>query len=425
LTKEGYGDHIHSAQLCPRALASSFGRFAFAKLGVAMKSIKLLAIVEATSITGPAKGLLQFARMARSGGAGLAVEVSIAVFQRPDEPDLFIQAASEMSVPVYPIAESGRFDWRVITGLSALGQSLQPDLVESHAVKSHFLVRKSGLNRLAPWVAFHHGYTWPDLRARIYNQLDRWSLRAPLRVVTVNQPFRRELIRHGVPAAHIEIVHNAIEPGWGRTASAAASAELRARLGIDPARKVILIVGRLSREKDHLSLLRALSQLAVVRGGEGAAIAHLLIVGGGTERARIEAAIRHLGLSEMVTLTGQVPSAEPYYGIADLAVLSSLSEGSPNALLEAMAARVPVVATAVGGIPEIVCDGESALLVPPRNPEALCRAIQELLTNETLAHSLAARANELILTRHTLEARTRRLVGIYTAALASQERYSS
>ena len=119
---------------------------------------------------------------------------------------------------------------------------------------------------------------------------------------------------------------------------------------------MILIVGRLSREKDHLSLLRALSQLAVVRGGEGAAIAHLLIVGEGPERARIEAAIRHLGLSEMVTLTGQVPSAEPYYGIADLAVLSSLSEGSPNALLEAMAARVPVVATAVGGIPEIVCD---------------------------------------------------------------------
>ncbi|MGA2272907.1 MAG: glycosyltransferase family 4 protein [Bryobacteraceae bacterium] len=391
-----------------------------------MKSIKLLAIVEATSVTGPAKGLLQFARMARSGGAGPAVEVSIAVFQRSDQPGLFIQAASEMSVPVYPIAESGRFDRRVIAGLSALGQSLQPDVVQSHAVKSHFLVRRSGLNRLAPWVAFHHGYTWPDLRARLYNQLDRWSLRAASRVVTVSQPFRRELIRHGVPAARIDIVHNAIEPGWGRTASGApAPAELRARLGIDPARKVILIVGRLSREKDHLSLLRAFSRLALAHDGEGAANAHLLIVGGGPERARIEAAIRHLGLSEAVTLTGPVASAEPYYGIADLAVLSSLSEGSPNALLEAMAARLPVVATAVGGIPEIVSDRESALLVPPRNPEALCRAIRELLVDEALARGLAARACELILTRHTLEARTGKLIAIYTAALASQKRYSS
>ena len=129
--------------------------------------------------------------------------------------------------------------------------------------------------------------------------------------------------------------------------------------------------------------------------------------------------------AKSVTLTGQVASAEPYYGIADLAVLSSLSEGSPNALLEAMAARVPVVATAVGGIPEIVSDRESALLVPPRNPEALCRAMRELLENDALAGGLAARASELILTRHTPEARSRRLVEIYTAALASQERYSS
>jgi glycosyltransferase involved in cell wall biosynthesis len=390
-----------------------------------MKTIKLLAIVEATSITGPAKTLLQFARTARLGGAGPAVEVSIAVFQRPNEPDLFIRTASELSVPVYPIAEGGRFDRRVIGLLSALGQSLQPDVVESHAVKSHFLVRKSGLNRLAPWVAFHHGYTWPDLRARMYNQLDRWSLRAASRVVTVSQPFWRELIRNGVPAARIDIVHNAIEPHWGAASAPPAPAELRARLGIDPARKVILIVGRLSREKDHLGLLRAFSQLKMAGAREAAANAHLLIVGEGPERARIEAAIRNLGLSEVVTLTGHVASAEPYYGMANLAVLSSLSEGSPNALLEAMAARVPVVATAVGGIPEIVSDRESALLVPPRNPEALCRAMLELLENDALARGLAERANGLILTRHTLEARSRRLVEIYTAALASQERYSS
>jgi glycosyltransferase involved in cell wall biosynthesis len=186
-----------------------------------------------------------------------------------------------------------------------------------------------------------------------------------------------------------------------------------------------LIVGRLSREKDHFSLLRAFGQLAGAHGGEGAANAHLLIVGEGPERARIEAAIQHLGLRGLVTLTGQVPSAEPYYGIADLAVLSSLSEGSPNALLEAMSARVPVAATAVGGIPEIVSDRESALLVPPRNPEALCQAMRELLANEALARGLAAHAGELLLPRHTLEARTRSLVGIYTAALTSQARYSS
>jgi glycosyltransferase involved in cell wall biosynthesis len=404
------------AGLPPRRFAPR----AFGKLGVAMKSIKVLAIIEATSITGPAKNLLQFARAASSGGTDPPVEMSIAAFHRPDEPELFLQAASEVPVPVYPIAESGRFDRKVIGLLAALGRSLRPDVVESHAVKSHFLLRQTGLNRSAAWVAFHHGYTWPDLRARVYNQLDRWSLRVASRVVTVSQPFRRELIRHGVPAGRIEIVHNAIEPGWG-AATAAESAALRGRLGIAAGRRVILIVGRLSREKGHLELLRGFHDLAA----EGERDAHLLIVGEGPERPRIEAAIRQLGLGELVTMTGQVPTAEPYYGIADVAVLSSFSEGSPNALLEAMAARVPIVATAVGGIPEIVTDRASALVVPPHDADALCRAMRELLGNQTLARELAARACELVLTRHTPEGRARRLVAIYAGALASQERYSS
>ncbi len=384
-----------------------------------MKSIKVLAIIEATSITGPAKNLLQFARRTHSGGAEPLVEVSIAAFHRPHEPDLFLQAARELSIPVYPVREAHRFDPRVIGSLAALGRSLQPDVVESHAVKSHFLLRQSGLNRLAPWVAFHHGYTWPDLRARLYNQLDRWSLRAPSRVVTVSQPFKRELIRHGVPAERIEIVHNAIDPGYGTAPQS--SAELRSRLKIDPARKVILIVGRLSAEKGHFVLLRAFRELMA----GGTEDAHLLIVGEGPERGRIEAAVRYLGLAGKVTLAGQVPTAEPYYAIADLAVLSSFSEGSPNALLEAMAARVPIVATAVGGIPEIVADRASALLVRPRDSNDLCRAMRELLDNRALGRDLTARASELILTRYTPEARSKRLLEIYTAALSSQERYAS
>ena len=94
-------------------------------------------------------------------------------------------------------------------------------------------------------------------------------------------------------------------------------------------------------------------------------------MGEGPERPRIEERIRSLNLTDSVTLTGQQESAEPYYGIAQVAVLSSLSEGSPNALLEAMAAGVPVVATRVGGIPEIVSDGESALLIEPGDTSAM------------------------------------------------------
>jgi glycosyltransferase involved in cell wall biosynthesis len=369
-----------------------------------MKTIRLLAILEATTITGPAKNLLQFAQCARGH-----VEVTIAVFRREGESNLFIETAGRLAIPVHALPEAGRFDRTVIPTLRSLASELKPDLIQSHAVKSHFLVRAAGLHRVAPWVAFHHGYTWPDLRARAYNQLDRWSLRAAKRVLTVSEPFRRELIGRGVAPERIDVVHNAIDPQWGlRGTTPEASAALRARLGIGPEKRVVLIVGRLSSEKDHRTLLEALRRL------QGSVPPpHLAIVGDGPERPRIEEAIRALGLVESVTLTGMVPSAEPYYGIANICVLSSLSEGSPNALLEAMAAGVPVVATAVGGVPEMVTHGESALLIQPGDCQAMTSAIAALLSDGNLARKLAARAREVVLERHAPEARTRRLVEIY------------
>ena len=385
-----------------------------------MKTIRLLAVIEAGSITGPAKNLLQFAQLGRSGQVDPPIEVSIAVFQRGDTPaNLFIETARQFSIPVYPIPEAGRFDWAVVPRLRALARELKPDLVQTHAVKSHFLIRASGLHCLAPWVAFHHGYTWPDLRARLYNQVDRWSLRAARQVLTVSRPFRDELARQGVPRKRIEIVHNAIDPQWGafaRTTQLAAA--LRAGLGISAEKKVILIVGRLSREKDHRTLLEAVHELRADARNGTAPPAHLVVVGDGPERPGIEETIRALDLGDAVTLVGQVPTAEPYYGIADVSVLSSLSEGSPNALLESMAARVPVVATSVGGIPEIVSHEQSALLVNPRDRAGMTRAIKAILTDESLARTLAARARDRILAHYTPDSRARRLAGIYRSILS-------
>jgi glycosyltransferase involved in cell wall biosynthesis len=382
---------------------------------VVAATIRLLAIIEASTITGPAKNLLQFAELARSSPGGPAVEVHAVVFQRPDAPTLFLDTARTASLPVHVIPESGRFDSAVLPALVGVVRDLAPDLVQSHAVKSHFVVRKAGVHRLRPWIAFHHGYTTPDLRARLYNQLDRWSLRDASQVVTVSRPFRDELVRKGVSPERIEIVHNAIRRDWGASGrDAAAASALRARWGIDREARVILLVGRFSREKDHLTLLEAAARL---RAG-GVPKAHLVLVGDGPERARIEHAIAALGLSGAVTLTGQVPSAEPFYGIADAAVLSSLSEGSPNALLEAMAVGVPVVATKVGGIPEIVSHGESALLIAPGDRDGMAAALEKVLADGAFATRLAAEARRIIETRHTPEMRMEQLVAIYRKVAA-------
>lgn len=379
-----------------------------------MKIIRLLAIIEANTITGPAKNLLSFAGMARSGEIDPPIEVSIAVFTRPGSSELFIERARQASVPVYTIPETSRFDRSVLKRMNSLARELRPDIIQSHAVKSHLLVRLSKLNTLAPWIAFHHGYTWTDLKMRLYNQLDRWSLRAADRLVTVSLPFREQLIRNGVNPARIEVVHNAIRPNWASEyRTLAARATLRAQLGIPSEHRVVLIVGRLSLEKDHQTLLEAMHRLATP--------AHLVIVGEGPERTRIKQTIHHLNLVQSVTLIGQVPSAEPYYGIADVSVLSSRSEGSPNALLESMAARVPAIATAVGGVPEIVTHNKTALLIPTGDADAMATAIASLLKDESLARRLSEAAYQTVITRFTPEARVKRLIGIYRSVLDSHK----
>jgi glycosyltransferase involved in cell wall biosynthesis len=366
--------------------------------------VRLLAIIEAHSITGPAKNLLEFAHLARDAG----VETTLATFTRGAPTNLFIETARDNGIPVEAILERGAYDASVLAALRNLANRVRPDIIQTHAVKSHFLARRAKLDRGAPWVAFHHGYTWTSPKARLYNQLDRWSLRAARKVLTVSVPFREELAAKGVKRESIEIVHNAIRTDWGKSSPGAALA-LRVKLGIAPDRKVILIVGRLSLEKDHLTLLEAVHSMKPSP--------HLVIVGEGPERGSIEARIRILNMTGAVTLTGQQDSAEPYYGFADVAVLSSRSEGSPNALLEAMAAGIPAVATRVGGIPEMVTHNESALLVDPGNSSAMTDAIASIFADPALAGRLTERSQELIRERHAPQARMRKLLAIYRTVL--------
>jgi glycosyltransferase involved in cell wall biosynthesis len=379
-------------------------------MGPQVAPIRLLAVIEASVITGPAKNLLQFAALAPR--CAPPVQVDVATFRRPGDPDLFARAVHGQGLRLFEISEQGRFDRSVLPRLRALIRSEQPDLIQTHAVKSHYLVRSAAVRRERPWIAFHHGYTWPDLRARLYNQLDRWSLRAASRILTVSLAFQDELVRIGAPRCRIEIVHNAIDPRWGARGTQQNDEALRRRLGIPSGSKVVLIVGRLSREKDHLTLLRAVAQIS----SSGLAV-HLVVVGDGPERPRIEEDVKRLRLAPYVSLLGQQPSAEPYYGIADVAVLSSRSEGSPNALLEAMAAEVPVVATAVGGVPEIVEHGLSGILVRPQDAPAMAEAIVSLLNDAGKSGTLRRNARRLVLERHSPQARAARLCAIYGAVL--------
>lgn len=365
--------------------------------------MRILAFLEAAFVTGPAKNLLEFCRTVR----GSEVEVSIATFARGTAESDFTSAVREAGIPLITIPETSALDPGVIGRLRSAVAAARPDIVQTHAVKSHFLLYASRLWKTRPWIAFHHGYTMTDAKMRLYNELDRISLRKPARLVTVSRAFERQLTARGVAASRITVLHNAVDPQWAARVRSLDVQECRRLAGVAESANVILAVGRLSQEKGHIDLLEAFRR---VREGRPGAV--LMIVGDGPERTRLEQAA-----GPGVIFAGQVRDTASYYAAADVLALPSHTEGSPNVLLEAMAVNLPAAATAVGGIPEIVRDRESALLVAPRSPELLAAALEEILSGGALRQSLAAHARSAIETRHSPGARAKALLEVYRGVL--------
>ena len=374
--------------------------------------MRILSVVEATTVNAVAKITLEFFRAAREiTGANLdrpIIDGSIVTFARDSSENEFIQTARVAGIPIDAIPERGRFDLSVLPALKSIVEQRQPDIVITQSVKSHFLMWRSRLGKKIPWIAYHHGYTSTDSRMRLYNRFDRWSLPKSDLVMTVCEAFADELaIVNEVPREKIRVQHNPIRPG--PKADPAAVKALHDRLGIADHERVILSVGRLSKEKAQADLILAFQQLA--RTG---ADYKLVIVGDGPERAKLEATAAALRIDKRVVFTGQISDVQPFYAMADVFVLPSHSEGSPNVLLEAMVAEVPVVATAVGGVPEIVEDKTSALLVPPRDPTAMANAIDRLVKDFELGARLSRNAAGLVAKNHSPQQYVRELIQTYS-----------
>ena len=189
------------------------------------------------------------------------------------------------------------------------------------------------------------------------------------------------------------------------------------KLGIADDEAVVLAVGRLSQEKGHADLIRA---AAILSGLPGAPRFRVVIVGDGPERDALLHLASELGVQQRIKLAGFQRDMAPYYAMATVLAVPSHSEGSPNVVLEAMAAGLPIVANQVGGIPEILEQDATGLMVLPRSPDAMARAILRLLTDDELRQRFAATAKECAATDYTPQAYRRALVSFYQEILESR-----
>jgi len=223
--------------------------------------------------------------------------------------------------------------------------------------------------------------------------------------VAVSDAVADTAVALGVPRARVTVIPNGVDVE--RFAAAEADASVRRENGTP----VVGSVGCLAARKDYPTLLAALALL----DGRGRSF-RAVIVGEGKERVALERQVEQLGLAERVRFLGERPDVERLLPGMDVFVLSSREEGIPNALLEAMAAARPAVATAVGGTPEVMQDGQTGWLVPPRDPAALARALETVLADPAEAARRGAAAQRYARERLSIQSMVERHQGFYERA---------
>jgi glycosyltransferase involved in cell wall biosynthesis len=236
------------------------------------------------------------------------------------------------------------------------------------------------------------------------------TLRRASVFVAVSSAIRDELYELGFPRDRVVLRPNGVDVDRFRPASPWERAESRRTLGLPADRALIGCVGRLVERKGIDVLIRALATL--LRASHAV---DLCVVGDGPLRAELEALARTLGVAERITWAGEQSDVKPWLAAFDLFCFPSRLEGSPNALLEAMATALPVVASRIGGVVDCVEPERSGVLVPPDDPESLAAAIERLMRNPGTCRELGERARERVVERFSLADVTTLLIATYDA----------
>ena len=311
--------------------------------------------------------------------------------------------ATQRGVPVIPVPglrnEAGRIaDLRALASLYRLCRAHRPDIVHCHTFKDRILgaiaARLAGVP--ATVVTFHgtpfRGH-FTGRKAKVVLWADRLvGQRLARAVIAISERQRDELIELGIaPPERVHIVRIGLDLRPLLSAERVRG-ELRRELGLPVDALLIGAVGRLAPIKRLGEFLTAARHVL----NSTARVVRFVLVGDGGERQALERQTRELGLDSHVSFLGWRHDLTRVYADLDVVALSSASEGTPACLLEGMAAGVPVVATRVGGVPDVVEDGVTGLLVPAGDPGALAKAVLRLASDDDLRRELGANGRKFV-----------------------------
>lgn len=363
--------------------------------------------------------------------AGAEVQVATVASYLVERPDVELTAVllnegplarelRRLRVPVTVIDEHQHNAVEIAVALTRYLREHPVDVVHTHRYKDTILgMCAARLADVPCIVRTVHGWSealrgWDWMKLQVYDTLDKLALRYFAdRIIAVSRQVAERLEESGCNPATVVPLYNGIV--LHRVWPARASNEVRYELAIGRDTPLIGTVGRLSPVKGHAHFLEA-ARLILEQEPD----ARFLIVGDGPLKRDLIGAAARLGIDRACLFVGARSDVYDLVSAMDVFVLSSLDEGIPMALLEAMALARPVVATAVGGVPEVIAHRRTGLLVPPREDRALAAACLELLANRRWAQTLGARARHQVEAEFSYEKSGQALVSTYRRMVAQK-----
>lgn len=371
--------------------------------------MKVMHVIDSGGLYGAEVMLLNLMHEQRSQGLQ-PVLASIGEYGIPNKP--LEHRAEQRGFKVRRLRMRKGFSIRGALSIVRTAREEGCSVLHTHGYKGNILLGSLPSHvRGMPSVATLHG--WTGLKGQkklaVYQWLDAQMLRRADAVVLVNRAITNHRLFRYVRAKQLVVIDNGIPFGDASPSPFKPDSAIS-----DFCKKSFVIgsIGRLSEEKGYIYLIQAFALLHA-RGVP----AKLLIIGEGCERARLAQEIRRCNLVDHVLLPGYREAAADYISLFDVFVLPSLTEGLPLALLEAMAKRTPIVATRVGGVPDVVADNETGLLVPPQDRNALADAVHSLYSDPATCNALRQRAHYIVRSCYDSERMAQQYLAIYSAVL--------
>ncbi len=314
--------------------------------------------------------------------------------------DLIVEAQQKGIVTETIICKS-RFDLKALVRIISLIRKRKINIIHSHGFKADIYGWLAARWTRTPIIATKHGWTSANSLVRLWEGLDMLFLKFFDQIVAVSEDVKHKLIKR-VPEQRVKVIPNGVDV---KSSKSQKIISLRTELGLEKTNQVVGIVGRLSVEKGHKFFLEAAKQIV-----EEIPSVQFLIVGEGPLRSKLEEYTRLLNLNKNVFFTGYREDIEKIYHLMDVLVSSSLREGLPLTLLEAMAIGRPVVATSVGEVSNLIQHKRNGFLVFPENPDSIARYVIELLKNRELRIKIGKEARKTIQEKYS----SKKMVEAYT-----------